>query len=185
MADHMNQLSKVVSHALRHEPWLYELELDEEGWADVESLLVALRSMRHEWRSLTIADLQRMIEESEKKRHQLIGGRIRAAYGHSIQGRLSMVASVPPNVLFHGTSPEALASIEKHGLIPMGRQYVHLSADSETAIQVGTRKAKNPVILLVHTEKALSMGVKFYQGNSKVWLADQIPWACLSRWAGQ
>ena len=25
-------LSRVVSHALRHEPWLYELELDEDGW---------------------------------------------------------------------------------------------------------------------------------------------------------
>lgn len=26
------KLSRAVSHALRHEPWLYELELDGEGW---------------------------------------------------------------------------------------------------------------------------------------------------------
>ena len=29
--DH-RELSKTISHALRHEPWLYELELDDEGW---------------------------------------------------------------------------------------------------------------------------------------------------------
>ncbi len=27
----LDELSKVLSHALRHEPWLYELELDDEG----------------------------------------------------------------------------------------------------------------------------------------------------------
>jgi putative RNA 2'-phosphotransferase len=25
------ELNKAVSHALRHEPWLYKLELDDEG----------------------------------------------------------------------------------------------------------------------------------------------------------
>lgn len=37
-------LSKTVSHALRHEPWLYELELDDEGWVAVSQLLESLRS---------------------------------------------------------------------------------------------------------------------------------------------
>lgn len=29
------KVSKVVAHALRHEPWRYELELDEAGWVPV------------------------------------------------------------------------------------------------------------------------------------------------------
>ena len=37
------RLSKTVAHALRHEPHVYELELDEEGWTDVATLLGALR----------------------------------------------------------------------------------------------------------------------------------------------
>lgn len=37
------KLSRAVSHALRHEPWLYELELDGEGWTSVDDLLQALR----------------------------------------------------------------------------------------------------------------------------------------------
>ena len=35
MVKDLTQISRVVSHALRHEPWLYELELDAEGWTEV------------------------------------------------------------------------------------------------------------------------------------------------------
>lgn len=35
-------LSRAVSHALRHEPWLYELELDDEGWVPVDQVLAAV-----------------------------------------------------------------------------------------------------------------------------------------------
>ena len=37
------RLSKVISHALRHEPWLYELELDKSGWVLLDQLLQDLR----------------------------------------------------------------------------------------------------------------------------------------------
>ena len=36
------ELSKEISYALRHAPWEYELEMDEEGWVSVEQLLDAL-----------------------------------------------------------------------------------------------------------------------------------------------
>lgn len=29
-------LSREISYALRHAPWEYELEMDEEGWVPVE-----------------------------------------------------------------------------------------------------------------------------------------------------
>jgi putative RNA 2'-phosphotransferase len=32
-------LSKEISYALRHAPWEYELEMNEEGWVPVEQLL--------------------------------------------------------------------------------------------------------------------------------------------------
>lgn len=31
------RLSRLVSHALRHEPWIYELELDDEGWVPIDT----------------------------------------------------------------------------------------------------------------------------------------------------
>jgi len=44
-----SELSKAVSHALRHEPWLYEPELDDEGWTPVDALVEAL-SQEPRWR---------------------------------------------------------------------------------------------------------------------------------------
>ena len=36
------ELSKEISYALRHVPWEYELELDEEGFVPISQLLDAL-----------------------------------------------------------------------------------------------------------------------------------------------
>jgi putative RNA 2'-phosphotransferase len=171
----MQQLSRVVSHALRHEPWLYELELDEHGWVSIELLLDSLRKEKPEWAPLEEADLIAMIERSEKKRHEIRGGRIRALYGHSVPGKLVKEAAEPPGLLYHGTSTELVEGINSEGLSPMFRQYVHLSVDVETARQVGIRKAESPVILTVRTHDAYRHGIKFYRGNDHVWLADWVP----------
>jgi len=169
------KLSRAISHALRHEPWLYELELDEAGWVSVETLLAALRTESRSWSSVSEADLAQMIAQSDKKRYELREGRIRALYGHSTPLRLLLQAAKPPPVLYHGTSPEAAGKIRGEGLRPMGRQYVHLSIDTATAVQVGRRKSSRPVILRVNARAAHNNGVAFYHGNDAVWLADIVP----------
>ncbi len=168
-------LSKAVSHALRHEPWLYELELDAEGWTSVDHLLAALRSANPAWSGLAVADLEHMIAQSEKKRHELRDGKIRAFYGHSTPQKLELKPAVPPSIFYHGTSPEAVTTILREGLLPMGRQYVHLSADTLTATKVGERKAKAAVILCVNATAAHADGIAFYHGNEMVWLANHVP----------
>lgn len=167
-------LSRTVSHALRHAPWLYELEPDAEGWVPVEDLLTGLRHRRR-FRNLTLSDLERMAAENEKRRFELRNGRIRALYGHSLSGKLVREPAIPPPVLYHGTSPAALEAIRAQGLRPMNRQYVHLSTDIPTARQVGERKAERPVILTIDAARAHAGGIPFYRGNDLVWLADHIP----------
>ena len=71
------QLSKTISHALRHEPWLYELELDEMGWVDVSILIEALAQHRRSWRELSLEDLTEMMRGSDD-RSQGNGTSIRA-----------------------------------------------------------------------------------------------------------
>ncbi|WP_230635842.1 RNA 2'-phosphotransferase [Sphingomonas sp. Leaf4] len=170
----LTPLSRVVSHALRHEPWLYELELDDSGWVSVDALLAALRAEKPAWAGLSEADLSRMIEQSDKKRHELRAGGIRALYGHSTVRKLMKEPAQPPAVLFHGTAPETARLIREEGLKPMGRQYVHLSTDKVTAKQVGRRKAEDPIILHIQADEAYKSGVPFYRGNDLVWLADII-----------
>lgn len=168
-------LSKAVSHALRHEPWLYELEIDDEGWTPIEDVLAALWKQREDWSELTEVDLARMIETSSKRRHEIQDDRIRALYGHSIAGKLKKTSAPPPDVLYHGTAPATVPAIESLGLLPMKRQYIHLSVDEATAKEVGRRKAKHPTILRVMAADAHAAGIHFYEGNEKVWLADQMP----------
>ena len=63
-------LSKEVSYVLRHAPWEYELEMDEEGWVSIEQLLNALNT-EGKFGYITQNDLAVMIDKSEKKRHEI------------------------------------------------------------------------------------------------------------------
>jgi len=170
-----DDLSRAVSHALRHEPWLYELELDEEGWAPVNQLLAALREKGGVWKSINRSSLEQMLATTAKRRHVLDGDRIRAPYGHSLPGRILKRRLTPPTWLFHGTAPQTWSVIKVEGLLPMGRQFVHLSVDRPTAKAVGRRKSVSPLLLTVNAHDAASAGVTFYEGNDLVWLAERIP----------
>jgi len=167
------KLSKEISYALRHAPWEYELELDENGWVLISQLLIALHQNK-EWENVEISDVIKMIEKSDKKRHEINNDKIRAMYGHSIPMKIIKEIAIPPKILYHGTSYDFLESIKTNGLLPMSRQYVHLSEDIETANLVGKRKDSEPILLSVDTEKAIENGDNFYLGNEKVWLADKI-----------
>ncbi len=169
------ELSRTVSHALRHEPWLYELELDEGGWAPVEQLLEGLRRVDHKWVDIDRSTIERMMADAARPRHELRGDRIRALYGHSVPGRIRKERARPPDVLYHGTSPAALGQVLDEGLKPMGRQYVHLSPEYQTAVQVGLRKARPCAVLRVEAARAWTEGTPFYAGNQMVWLADFVP----------
>ena len=168
------KLSKEVSYALRHAPWEYELELDEQGWVDIEQLLHALHQDK-KWKSVGAEDLDKMIAASDKQRHELAEGRIRALYGHSVPQKIIKQPETPPPILYHGTARQWVETIRHEGLKPMKRQYVHFSVDTDTAELVGGRKDTSPVILTIDAGRAAQEGIKFYHGNHNIWLADYIP----------
>jgi putative RNA 2'-phosphotransferase len=165
--ERLRELSRAASHALRHEPWLYGIELDEGGWTSITSLAAALNAQ--------VDDLLAMAVAFEKRRFELDGDRIRAAYGHSLPERVQREQGAPPNELFHGTDPAVVARILEEGLTPRARQYVHLSVDRAMAAEVGRRKAARPVVLRIRSADAHADGIAFYIGNDRVWLADHVP----------
>ena len=66
----------------------------------------------------------------------------------------------------------------------MSRQHVHLSADMDTAINVGKRHSKKlePTILVVNCMNMVRDGYKFYLSTNGVWLTDDIPHEYLEVW---
>jgi len=164
---HKKRLSKRVSYALRHGPEKFNLHLDDEGWVKLEDVFDALR--------ITQEDLDEIMEDSDKVRFEVQGDLIRATYGHSIKKKIHLEAIEPPEVLYHGTYPKVADKIQNGGLKPMGRQYVHLSEETDTAVMVGGRRARDPVIFVVDAKKAFEDGINFYHGNDTTWLAEPIP----------
>lgn len=168
----LTQLSKAMSLVLRHKPDAAGLTLDANGWVSIDDLSNGLTNvMKHEH---IIGDIYRVVNENDKSRFTIENGRIRAAQGHSIEVDLEMKAVQPPPVLYHGTAEQNVESILLDGLKKGKRQYVHLSADTETARNVGARHGK-PVIFTVGAGSAYLDGFKFYQSENGVWLTDDLP----------
>jgi putative RNA 2'-phosphotransferase len=171
------KLSKFLALILRHQPERFALALDEEGWAALPEVMEILRGLPN-FRWATRAEVMKLVEEGSgdgKKRFEVQGDRIRARYGHSLDRRVRYEPCTPPRRLYHGTAPRTLEAIRREGLQPMGRQYVHLSVDPETAVKVGSRHAAQPVVLTVRAAEAHAAGIAFYQAGEGVYLAERIP----------
>ena len=168
-------ISKKMSYALRHNPGKYGLKLDEYGYTDLNQFLKAMNRIHHFQPSLTKERIENIMAHADKERFKIKNGQICALYGHSIPGIIKHPAATPPAVLYHGTARRFIPSIKKLGLLPMQRQYVHLSTDVQTAKQVGSRHDDHPVILTIDTQKTVIDEIHFYFGNNQVWLVDELP----------
>ncbi len=168
------RLSKLISLLLRHSPELADLQLDKEGYVNLEELVKGIRSLRG-WHWVEKSHIEEVVRLDPRGRFQIKGDKIRAAYGHSIEVDLGYKPEKPPQLLYHATARKNLESISKEGLKPMGRKFVHLAVDQETAIEIGRRHDSQPVLLIVHAERAFSSGIFFARASEKIFLAEYVP----------
>lgn len=168
------KLLRTMLHALRHNPLQYGLELDSEGWARSDDLLLAMRVLHFRWDSLEWRDMESVISASGLGRLDLRDGRIRATYGHSVALGSVPEAAIPSPVLFHGTSVEVLSNIAANGLKPMGRRFVHLTADHDYAFAIANVR-ETGVVILVQAQQAHQAGISFHRANEHVWLTTEVP----------
>ena len=164
------RLSRFLSRLLRHEPGRIGLTLDAGGWVSVEEIIARAGF------PLSRDEISEVVRTSDKQRFALSpdGNRIRANQGHSIHVDLGLVPIEPPDTLFHGTAERTAPAILAEGLSPMGRQYVHLSPDHNTAIKVGRRHGP-PVVLVIAARRLSENGGVFYLSENKVWLTGNVP----------
>lgn len=167
------RISKFLSLVLRHQPQIIQLQLDEQGWADVEDLLL---KTKRKGIPLHREALQHVVDTNNKKRFAFNedGTKIRASQGHSIAVDLGYKESIPPAVLYHGTAEKNINIIVQQGLQKIKRQHVHLSTSKETAVRVGQRHGK-PVVLEVSSGRMHSDGYSFYLSANGVWLTEAVP----------
>lgn len=174
MSKKHTETSKFLSYILRHQPEAIGLELDSEGWGDIATLITC--AAKH-GQSLDPQLIRLVVDNNDKKRFEISEDnlRIRAVQGHSsAQVDISYEAKTPPEFLYHGTATRFIDSIREKGLIAGSRQYVHLSAEETTAINVGQRHGK-PKVLRVNALAMYAEGFNFYQAENGVWLTKQVP----------
>ena len=167
------KLGRFLSLVLRHEPGAAGITLDENGWADVKELL---SGVRHTGRQIDMDTLERIVRENNKQRYSFNEDhtKIRANQGHSIQVDVELKEATPPQYLFHGTASRFLSAIQREGIRKMDRQYVHLSADFQTALAVGRRHG-SPVVLTVDAAAMARDGITFWLSANGVWQCEDVP----------
>ncbi len=164
--------SKFLSLVLRHNPAMIDLNIDRNGWADVEELIQKSRLKKVK---LTYEILDVVVKTKGKQQFEYNEDmtRIRAFQGYPSSNDIALKAVEPPYKLYHGTSIDNVDSIEKSGIEKRSKQYVHLSIDRATAINVGARHGK-PSVLIIDAEQMYLDGLKFYHSKNDVWLTDYI-----------
>jgi len=167
------KISKFLSYILRHNPSAVDIQLDDQGWVNLDELVVACQAAGKDFTRDEVLDT---VRQDEKQRYALSedGKRIRANQGHSIEIDLAYTPSEPPETLFHGTATHFKGAILEEGLKKMGRHHVHLSSDQDTAVKVGSRHGK-PLVLIVKAKEMSLGGHTFFVSANGVWLTEHVP----------
>lgn len=168
------RISKFLSLVLRHQPEYIDLNLNTNGWADIDELIQKSKSKKLHF---TFEELEEIVETNDKQRFAFNDDKsqIRANQGHSVKSiDLQLEAIVPPELLYHGTVDRFLDSIRDLGLQKRSRQHVHLSEEIDTATKVGSRRG-TPVILSIRSLDMHQQGFEFYCSENNVWLTDHVP----------
>jgi len=165
------RITRLLAYMLRHQPDDFDVELDKEGFGDVDDVVRALTERTGE--EITRADLERAIDSGGRQRYEIVEDKIRALYGHSIQidpGK----SCEPPAELFLGMPARDQERMERFGLRGGRRRFLHLSLTEEEAKETGARTAEEYVVVRVKATDAWEEGVDFYDRIS-IWLAPELP----------
>ena len=168
----LKKVTKFLSYVLRHGPDTVGVTMDGHGWVEVDELIE--RSVAH--RPLSRAMLEHLVAADPKRRFAFSEDqrRIRAVNGHSVAVDLGLMAQQPPDSLFHGTAVYNVDAILRVGLLPIGRNYVHLSADHRSAADIGGRLSC-PKVLTIDSAAMAADGHVFYRSENDIWLSGPVP----------
>ena len=168
MNEKLIQRSKFLSRILRHDPDIIDIKLDSKGFAIVDDLIKN--------GSFSKLELREIVENDSKGRYEFNVDKtaIRCVQGHSFIVDVDLVITEPPEFLYHGTKEKYLSSIYKRGLLPMERQYVHLTANEKTAIDTASRRKGASKILTINSGEMHKNGLLFYLSKNSVWLVTEV-----------
>ena len=133
------------------------------SWEDL------IERMAHKYaKCYTVAQLKDIL--SEENRAIISDQGVAAAYGHSKKATIQKYEPFGEKVtLYHWTMPKSKQNIQKSGIMPMQRRYVHL-----TTRPYAIRKTKRTAVEL-NSKRLVAAGLKLLKTNNpEVILCDGI-----------
>jgi putative RNA 2'-phosphotransferase len=177
----LEAIGRTMAGVLRHFPERFGLQMDEQGFVPMRDFIAALKNQRERYHWLRPHHIIAIIETDPKGRYQVSNDLIRATYGHSIPLNLGLPTDNIPEKLYYPTTPEETDIILETGLKPSDRKMVHLSKTYQDAVNAGSVRTDNPVILEIDAEKAIHEGLIIQRACRTVFLTDDVPAAYLKR----
>ncbi|KAI8805311.1 phosphotransferase KptA/Tpt1 [Cladochytrium replicatum] len=176
----MIRLSKNLSYILRHGAEKHRIPIRPDGYMLLDDLLKDPK-----FRDVTLTQIQRVVENNDKKRFTLTQHpdgtwMIRANQGHSME-TVSDLELVPlsidtvPETVVHGTTRRAWGTIRNEGLCRMGRLHIHFAVGlpGEDGVISGMRGSSD-VLIYVDVKSALQDGVEFFRSSNNVVLCPGV-----------
>ena len=119
--------------------------------------------------------LEEIVKTDNKNRYSFNDDKtkIRANQGHSLNVDVELIEKKPPDILYHGTATKYVSDINKYGLLPKSRLYVHLTDSIEVAKATGVRHGEL-VIYEINAKKMYEKDIKFYLSVNNVWLTKRV-----------
>lgn len=165
------RVSKLLSLMLRHRPEEFGIQVDGYGFADFDAVIAALKKQDAD---IEAGDVEALVYKADKKRFEIVDGRIRARYGHSFQMDLGTDPVEPPEHLYKGAIESEVEDILTRGMKPVDRQYVHLSFGADVARRLAGHRRGPGAVIRVEAKKAAEDGIQFFDCGPTI-LAREIP----------
>lgn len=165
----IKKLEKFLLYVLARRPDEFGLLPDPHGFVKVKRLLQAL----HEepgWKHVRQAHINSVLLMNHPCALELNDNGIRACK----RDRLPRV-EIPeklPKLLYTAIRRRAQRSAYDKGIYPGTRGRIQLSSESRMAERLGRRTDNDPVLLTVHTTKAIDAGTSFRKFGDALYLAD-------------
>lgn len=171
-------VARHICYILRRDPGAAGVEMDCHGWVSVQGLIDGINAAG--LYTLDRAQLEEIVQNDDKGRYRFDEAheRIRACQGHAAELGVTPILSAepPPEHLYHGTTAEAWALIQRSGsILKMDRHAVHMQADEEKARRSALRWRKEAVVLKIAAARMAADGVSLGRADNGVWCAERVP----------
>ena len=169
----VDKLARFLAYVLGRRPDEFGLVPDAEGYVKIKDLLKALAE-EPGWRHVRMNHLHEVVYAGRSQQVELAPPLIRAVDRSSLP--VPQTSAEFPKLLYHAIRRRAYPFVLERGRPPdtAGSQII-LTADEPFALRLGRRIDQTPVILVVHSAKALSNGATLWRFGQRLFLSDRLP----------